>query len=149
MIHRIQAWGWALLVGFGLAGCGQKSDLVLVSGVVTLDGRPVENAAVLFMRTFEDKGLPASGVTDAQGRFTLETHPHGLGALPGLYQVTVTCKKVSGIVASADDLSGQVPPGGVKEEWITPRKYADPQTSGLEVNVEPGMPPVELNLLSQ
>ena len=69
-----------------------------VTGQITLDGEPLENARVLFIPVVyaidEHQTLPlASGVTDQDGRFTL-SHKRGEQNLPGaalgLYSVLVS-----------------------------------------------------------
>ncbi len=59
------------------------------SGTVTFDGKPVDGATVTFIPT-EGKIQPATGRTDAQGKYSLTTFRSGDGAQPGAYQVTVT-----------------------------------------------------------
>ena len=68
------------------AGCGPKP--VQTKGVVTMDGRPLAKATVMFTSQ-EPGGKGATGLTDANGDFELTT-VHGKDrALPGLYKVTV------------------------------------------------------------
>jgi hypothetical protein len=62
-------------------------DVGEVSGTVTLDGQPLENALVTF--TPEGGGRGASGVTDASGKYLLATAGQA-GAVPGTHRVTVT-----------------------------------------------------------
>jgi len=75
---------------FAVAGCGRA---VSVSGVVTLDGKPIEGAAVSFTPASGDGGgLGGSyGKTDAQGKFSLRTvigdKP---GAAAGKHKVTIS-----------------------------------------------------------
>ena len=55
-----------------LAGCGGSSDqpeLGNVTGIVTLDGKPVIGVNVVFK---PDIGRAAAGNTDQEGKFTLE-----------------------------------------------------------------------------
>jgi hypothetical protein len=126
-------------------GCGAEGPvLVPVEGTVTLDGQPVKGASVTFMPQFA--GQPAMGRTDAAGAFTLRTHPHGPGAMPGTHHVSVRKMEVTGIEADADGLSGEIAPEGVQETWHTPQKYADAEESGLIVEVRAGMDPVKLEL---
>ena len=55
-------------------GCNRSGlNLAHVEGVVTLDDKPVEDAAVLFLPDDPTMGPPASGTTDAEGRYTLIT----------------------------------------------------------------------------
>ena len=81
----------ALLV-LVLAGCGnQDSRFSRVEGTVSYNGQPLEGAVVSFQPVSQD-GVPASGMTDANGRFTLTSVGAGgsTGVLPGEYVVTVT-----------------------------------------------------------
>lgn len=73
-----------------LAGCGPKGpQIVPVSGVVLLDGNPVEGAVLMFLAG--TLGLqPATAATDAQGRFKLTTKADGDGAYEGPHKVTIS-----------------------------------------------------------
>ena len=115
-----------------------------VTGVVTLDGKPVEGAAVMFMP--KAGGRPATGTTDDKGRFELQTETAGDGALLGEHTVTVTLQETTGVTADPDGLSGEIAPGGIKIKWIVPQRYSNPKTSNLKAKVEPGMKPVEFEL---
>jgi len=68
-------------------GCGSKEKVVAVSGTVTMNGEPLLDCGVLFQRT--GGGISASGVTDAQGKFTLKTIEDNRrnGVPPGEYSV--------------------------------------------------------------
>jgi hypothetical protein len=127
-----------------LGGCGGGPVLVGITGTVTLDGKPVEGASVTFMPQFA--GQPALGTTDAAGKFTLTTHPHGRGAMPGTHKVTVRKVETTGFLTDGEGLSGGVAPEGIQETWHTPKRYADPETSDLTIEVESGMAPVEIEL---
>jgi hypothetical protein len=82
--------GLAALV-LATTGCGGKFTPVPVSGVVTLDGNPVEGATVYFYAIGDEKdGRPAHGVTDKSGEFQLSTMGNNDGALPRRYKVVVT-----------------------------------------------------------
>ncbi|HOM17966.1 MAG TPA: hypothetical protein PLQ00_11595 [Thermoguttaceae bacterium] len=157
-------WGVILAVVAGLEGCGSgRPKTIPVTGVVTLDGKPIEGANVTFYPdTGESAGAgsqqkkadatvrPATGTTDKDGKFTLKTFEPGDGALPGKYKVAIIKKEVTGFLADKDGLSGGIAPEGVKEKWIIPQKYADPNKSGLPpVEVKPGMQPLEFKLTSQ
>lgn len=53
-----------------MAGCGDDTPpLGEVTGTVTLDGEPLEGVIVVFK---PEVGRPATGTTDAQGKYTLE-----------------------------------------------------------------------------
>lgn len=77
----------ALTAGAGCGGSGEKP--VKVEGIVTLDGKPLPDAAVTF-QPLEAKGRPATGVTGSDGVFRLTTFNSGDGAFPGQYKILVT-----------------------------------------------------------
>ena len=59
------------LLSLTLLGCGTSGDrpeLGLVTGTVTLDGKPLYGTAVVF---YPDKGRPARGRTDLNGKYDL------------------------------------------------------------------------------
>lgn len=103
----------ALLTAFAaflsLTGCGIK--LVPVQGVVTLDGKPLEGATVIF--TSPDGKTNGSGMTDATGAFSITTADK-LGAAPGTYKVCVT---KSPIIAGAVSPS-QTEGGGMNKDYL-------------------------------
>ncbi len=86
------------LAVLSLAGCtgGEKLPTVPASGIVTYNGTAVEGATVSFIpkNAGEGNAKGAGGQTDAQGRFSLQTHLVGdktaAGALPGDYLVSVS-----------------------------------------------------------
>jgi len=85
---------FALVVTAIFSGCG--AGTTSVSGVVTLDGKPVEGASVSFTPVAEkDGGVGGSyGKTDAEGRYTLRTVAGDrTGAAVGKHKVTITLSK--------------------------------------------------------
>lgn len=130
-----------------LAGCGPSRPTTLpVRGTVTLDGQPVEGAQVMLVP--DEGGRPGQGITDGAGRFTIGTFTASDGALPGRHAVTVVLRRVSGVSTDPDGLEGDIQPGGPQIEWLVPRRYSDPKTSGLTAEVERGMAPLEIQLQS-
>jgi hypothetical protein len=79
------------------SGCGGSNEYETtpVSGVVTCQGKPVGNATVNFTPLLDasrapgQRGRPALGLTDKDGRFTLTTYNDGDGAIVGKHTVTV------------------------------------------------------------
>jgi hypothetical protein len=72
------------------AGCSSKYKPVPVSGVVTLDGKPLEGANVFFYAVGDAKeGRTAQGVTDKNGEFRLSTLGKDDGALRWDYKVVI------------------------------------------------------------
>jgi hypothetical protein len=71
-----------------LVGCGGVRP-AKVTGILTLNGQPVEGATVQFVPVKEG-GRPATGLTKADGGFSLTTFEDQDGALPGEYKVVIT-----------------------------------------------------------
>jgi hypothetical protein len=84
---RGRRWSLLALLALLLGGCGKGT--VHVEGIVTLDGKPVPGATVLFTPE-GGNGRAASALTDEDGNFRLSTYSEGDGALPGQYSVVVT-----------------------------------------------------------
>jgi hypothetical protein len=111
------------LLAVGLAGGCSKSDrprVAPVSGTVTYHDQPVEGAQVMFMPT---QGRPATGKTNAEGRFTLSTFGSGDGAILGHHAVTIA-KRVP---------LNDKPYAPERSE--VPERYASGATSGLTADV--------------
>jgi hypothetical protein len=85
-IHRITLL--AALIG-AVVGCdqGDLPDLAPVSGIVTLDGKPVANKNVFFA---PDKGRGSQGITDEQGAYDLYYTAQVKGAIIGEHTVTIS-----------------------------------------------------------
>jgi hypothetical protein len=79
-----------------VVGCGSAHPpLTIVTGTVTYDGKPLDDATVALIPNVGDGTTkPASGTTDAQGNFTLTTtYPDGehiAGAGEGGYMMLVS-----------------------------------------------------------
>ncbi len=115
-------------------GCGRSGpETARVSGVVTLNAKPVAGASVMLVP--EAGGRRAHAVTDERGAFELTTFESGDGVVLGRHAVSVSKKKTTGIQADADGLSGPVAAGGLRDEWLLPKRYANPKTSGLTCEI--------------
>jgi hypothetical protein len=100
------------------------------SGIVELDGAPLEGATVVFFTVREDKGnkpYTAVGVTDSTGRFSLKTFRPGDGAVAGAHSVMI--EKTSGGVKTSPE---EATPKVVSH---LPSRYARQETSGLTAEV--------------
>lgn len=89
----------ALLLTVGCSPSGPSYSLLPISGTVSIDGKPVTNATVVF---HSESAPTASGKTDSSGQFTLATGQHGEGVAAGEYIVQIS----SG--AETTDASGKV-----------------------------------------
>ncbi|QDU49349.1 Ig-like domain-containing protein [Gimesia panareensis] len=70
----------------GCSGGGDEIKLAPVSGVVTMDGKPLANAVVIFSPA---KGNPSSGRTDTSGNYTLQYKERLKGAVPGNHSICI------------------------------------------------------------
>jgi hypothetical protein len=141
--------GTLCLFTLPILGCGGGSaggpPYANVTGVVTLDGKPIEGATVTFSPKKE--GAMSMGLTDAQGKFSLKTATGKKGAAVGEHDVAITLRVDLGPEAPAgsqDDLAPalEVDSGpAVKKptvKWVIPERYSDPKKSGLSVTVPAG-----------
>ena len=126
-------------------GCGKKaklSGLYPIKGKLTLNGSPVEGALVtLVPQNFTGDARAASGETDADGAFKIQTMDPGDGAFPGEYNITVTKKEVIGKMPTAEELDAARDAGQriiINSKNIFPVKYEKTGTSGLKVTVVAG-----------
>lgn len=117
-----------------LAGCDGYSrtahleKVAAVSGTVTYQGKPLEGYRVVFMPT--DGRRPATGITDAQGKFILGTNAANDGAPPGTHKVAFTWAPPQTGEPGQEavvDTPDKLPKPKVK----IPNKYNDPEKSGI------------------
>jgi hypothetical protein len=129
----------------GLAGCG--SGLVPAEGIVLLDGRPVAGATITFMP--QGEGRPASARSGADGRFAASLP----GAAPGLpagdYRVVVMLLKQEVLGAGGGDAETASGGGGPPVQYIVPKRYGDPETSGLTAPLAKGSRDLRFELTSE
>jgi hypothetical protein len=116
-----------------LPGCGRDPDLlpaVPAAGTVTLDGKPLSKGTIHF---HPEKGRPASGAIN-DGRFSLTTYEGDDGAVAGKHKVAVEATE-----AEAPETNKRQPRNPVDtNKYLVPKKYAEMETSGVEVVVPPG-----------
>lgn len=140
-------------------GCTPVDDdlprTVVASGVIKLDDKPIEGAAVVIMQD-GGAGRFAHGVSDSSGKFSLAAFETKKGAVPGDYKVTVS-KTV--------EVSGKSIPKNLKEDaqsaggdaasnvsWKNelPDRYNSPVTSGLTITIpETGASDLQILLKSK
>lgn len=109
-----------------IVGCGRGTPRTMpVTGVVIFQGVPLAEADVAFT---PKGGRPATGRTDAAGRFTLTTFKTDDGAVIGQHVVTV-CKHVK------KDSNAT----GVYADYaqVTPVHFGRPSESPLRADVVP------------
>lgn len=123
----------ALLLG--LAGCSQPVSNpggVGVSGVVTLEGKPLSKGTITFTPATTGSGSTATGVIGSNGSYQLGTAKAGDGAQPGAYKVTVVSLDSE---ATMDEKGTPIP-----AKSAIPEKFGNAATSGLTATVEESGP---------
>ena len=129
-------------------GCGPDTShlpaTVPASGVVTLDGKPVDGAqVVLIPQPPATKGAYAA--TDASGKFSLRAFEEKDGAIPGDYKVQVS-KTIQVKIPGVELDGGEA----VRFEFGVPEKYTSVATSGLTCKIpEGGTSDIKLELISK
>lgn len=139
---RFDEGGWSMTragvhYGFLLAcwicvgcGCQAKPNSAEVSGVVTLDGKPLAKADVIFT---PEVGRPSFGITNAEGEYALMFTGTKMGAIPGSHRVSI----MTG-VEGADSV-------GIRTKEIVPAKYRGPESELIE-EVKPGRNTINFSL---
>jgi hypothetical protein len=129
--HRIAALGLGCLLLHAL-GCGDgRPTRVPLSGRVLIDGKPLETG---FIQVFPKGSRSASAKIAPDGRFTLTTFDTNDGCVAGKHRVAVLPQKVINENAT---------------KWFAPKKYVDPDTSGLTLDVDGPRDDVEIHLTWQ
>ncbi|MBX3427522.1 MAG: hypothetical protein KF688_17720 [Pirellulales bacterium] len=126
-----------LVLAAALAGCsGAESE---VSGVVTLDGTKVGPGVIVFMPA-EGPSNPADGAIRPDGSYFLKTSRE-LRLRPGKYKVGVSVFDQSPVKPGERSM--------VPAKYVTPEKFAEPATSGLEYEVAPAKNTINVELVSK
>jgi len=140
-----------LIALLGLTGCsGKTPPMATVSGVVTLNGVPVEGARVIFNPTTEVGGKEQTSygaLTDSSGKYMIAAvSKQQPGIPPGMYKVTITKMEGKGLTpqegidagqtdAMASDMGATAKGGPIN---LLPKEYATTGTSKLSITLEEG-----------
>ncbi len=126
-------FGFMLLLCLAISGCGE--NVAIVKGRVSLDGKPLPNALVVFQP--ENGSRPSVSRTDDSGNFELMRTEKLKGAAVGKHKVSVT-------------VGGEVDNIGKKSVIVVeklPAKYNVKST--LVKEVQPGANEINLDLDSK
>jgi hypothetical protein len=130
---------WIAVIGTAaLVGCGGGSESE-VSGTVKLDGAPVGPGVIVFA-PIDGTSNPADGAIQVDGTYFLKTSRQ-IGLKAGRYKASVSVLD-----------QPEVKPGErsmVPAKLVTPEKYADASTSGLEYDVVAGDNTINIDLKSK
>lgn len=137
-LHHGQRLGWrrhaaacCLLLVLLICGCGGQ-ERVPVHGQVLYEGRPLEYGSVMLQPIGGGEIVRATIQPD--GTFELASPDGSSGAAPGRYLVRVTAFEAQR--AQSQGPSNREPALG---RSAIPKKYASFRTSGLEIEIAPGM----------
>ncbi len=151
MVRAARQRGILLLLGLLLSGCGGGSRPALVEavGTVTIDGKPLDGAVVVFqpIETSDPKfKRPARATTDAQGKFAPNAYGDAKGLPPGKYKVGVSKREF--VDKLPENFNSENPAATpVKFRYLVPKGYEVPESSGLDVEItSKGMTPDTLAL---
>ena len=128
----------------GFVGCGGPKwpPTYKCTGVVTLDGTPVERATITFYPL--DGQKPANATTDANGNYELTSFNAGDGATPGAFGVAIQKFPAIEIEAvpggkpfdeSNNTDEGPTPDSEKDPVNELPEKYSNHEKSGLSATV--------------
>lgn len=149
------------LLAVSFAGCGGPKgleDLNTASGVITLDGEPIEGAQITLVPT--GTGRSAGAVSDAKGVFKFQTLQANDGVADGEYIVTVTKLRTENPYTEEEqkmlnesgrrhnDVFGKDRPEPTTVNEL-PRKYSLPQTSGLTLTIAGNSKDLKIELVSE
>jgi len=149
---RIQPGLIALVALLGFSeGCGGshfRQDLPLtvpVSGLVTLNGKPLASASVTFYPKDGTAGIESAGSTDESGHYQLQQTRGELGTPVGEYSVTISHyvgPDGKSIVMTKDS----PPPADLGAVESLPEKYSSLQSTTLRATVPAGGDTINFDL---
>lgn len=138
-----------LAVCLVLAGCGggvsDKPTMGKVSGVVTLEGKPVAGATIEFNpdNSRSTTGPRSSAVTDANGKYTMMGPGGEEGAVIGFHKVTVSCPPIPGENSSSDSGTPATTP---TTPCSVPEKFGKLETTDVTKEVMAGKNDIAIDL---
>lgn len=143
-----------LISGIGtLAGCGtasaspkSESPLAPVKGTVSLDGKPLEGATMIFAPQASKMGDGAIGVTDASGNYEA-TAGGATGAPIGSYKVTIS--RLVDPAGKPVVATLETPPANLGARESMPPKFSDHAVSMLKCTVAAGGGTFDFKLTSR
>lgn len=112
--------------------------LVKVTGHVTVDGKPVDGAIVVFLPSFSESGTHSVGATNEQGEYSLE-HLGRKGTAAGDYRVTISLQVApDGRVLRAAERDAIVQSNDVLSAVeLVPERYSNFSKTELRAVVSP------------
>ncbi len=123
---RIPGRAWLAYTLLVSAGCSRGEPTVPVEGKVLVDGKPLTVGTVIFTpdrargntSQFEPRGK-----IDEEGTYRATTTKDGSGVPPGWYKISVSAQRL------------RDPKDVFSYQSVIPTKYANPDSSGLALEV--------------
>lgn len=134
MRHSLLAF--TVVLALIAAGCGNKKPVV--SGVVTLDGKPLDNGTVQFFPMKGD-GQTSAALLGKDGRYRMEASPTKM-------KVVIRASKVVGQRKEYPDMPDS-PTLDILAE-VLPARYSDMNKMELTADIAPGDNKVDFELQS-
>lgn len=139
---KIRSCCYSIVLMVLTTGCGDSvsplADLVKVTGTISCKGEPLESGTVSFVPANPAIGKQATASV-TNGLFEMATTASSPGVVAGKYRVSVSFADATGVPSDPSN------PRPVVKSPV-PAKYSNPATSGLEVDVQPGLAPLDWNL---
>lgn len=127
MYFKLIFFSLFLIFTFTIAGCDNRPRRVPVSGRVLIDGKPLSKGVIQVFPAHDR--MAGSEIRD--GQFTLFTYEENDGCVLGKHPVAVIGRETRSPMTFL---------------WLAPKKYIDPTTSGLEIDVPGPRNDVEIRL---
>ena len=124
-----------ILILASTVGCGGRP--ARVSGVVSVDGKPLDRGKVSFSPT--SSGQMAVSIIQDDGSYELMTNRER-GLEIGDYRVSIVSREM-------DQTDDGGPP--MQGKYLAPKRYSTPSTSGLQFSVEAGSNTIDIDLTSE
>ena len=122
-------------------GCSNDSGLTSVSGIVTVDGKPVTEGTIMFYPT---GGRPAASQIAPDGSYELSSFKSGSGVPATTRQVPVSTYTTSTPkIAQSPTYPNEETEANMAEGkivWLVDKKYSKLQTSKITAEVKAGEP---------
>ena len=131
-----------LVIACGTLGCDKSPyDLAPVHGKVTLDGKPLSGAKIMFAPIAKGEtkkaGKPAFGVLHSEGEFVLGTYEPNDGAVVGEHWVTVI--RMNDVPRKQREPGQPKPASSARPEWqrvLFPKTQSVAATQDNEINID-------------
>lgn len=146
---RLAIWLVASLSAIALVGCGQPK-VIDIEPRFTSDGQPLADASIMFVRSDDEGGRAAFGVTNAEGVAQMTSYAPNDGICPGEYSVVVikapdnahTYEEVEVDASSPEDvlrksaMNLRPETRSKRVRTLLPEEYSDPGTTPLECTID-------------